>query len=48
MHPFRRLALLTCTVLFLISPVMGQVSGTIDLHIASKVPRKISRISAQE
>ncbi|HTF64298.1 MAG TPA: hypothetical protein VK638_16570 [Edaphobacter sp.] len=38
MHPFRRLALLTCSALFLIWPVMGQVSGAIDLHIDVNAP----------
>jgi xylan 1,4-beta-xylosidase len=38
MHPFRSLALLTCSALFLILPVMGQVSGAIDLHIDVNAP----------
>jgi hypothetical protein len=38
MHPFRKLTFLTCTVLFLTWPIMGQVSHATDIHIDVNAP----------
>jgi xylan 1,4-beta-xylosidase len=38
MHSFRKLTLLTCTVLFLTWPIMGQVSHATDIHIDVNAP----------
>jgi xylan 1,4-beta-xylosidase len=38
MHRFRKLTLLTCTVLFLTWPILGQVSHATDIHIDVNAP----------